>query len=316
MPKTEDEAPLTVEDILCVKGGRLGTKVVKVPIEYEDIDGVKIRIFRVRKRDCWLISPFINQTTASAKEKEVISATLVEIQAGFHKAILEKRRKQRAKIGEAEEAAEGRAAVGLSSDEDEGSGSDSGIEVPAGDTAADTKSKTTTRQGKHRKLSAAERMEPLRLETIFVERDTDYTEFRIIEPCNVRGFRVEATRESVLNALSIANEIMKRAKTEEEARKPKKTESWKQKAAEEEPDDHSMEAKRGIIGWNPSRKAWAIFYKADEGKEAKRLIKEFRVKSPREGGRKRFLDGKAETYKTACQQWNTLDKSKRPRLEV
>ena len=120
MPKTEDEAPLTVEDILCVKGGRLGTKVVKVPIEYEDIDGVKIRIFRVRKRDCWLISPFINQTTASAKEKEVISATLVEIQAGFHKAILEKRRKQREKIGEAEEAAEGRAAVGLSSDEEAG----------------------------------------------------------------------------------------------------------------------------------------------------------------------------------------------------
>ena len=46
------------------------------------------------------------------------------------------------------------------------------------------------------------------------------------------------------------------------------------------------------------------------------VIKEFRVKSPREGGRKRFLDGKAEMYKTACQQWNTLDKSKRPRLEV
>ena len=73
MPKTEDEAPLTVEDILCVKGGRLGTKVVKVPIEYEDIDGVKIRIFRVRKRDFWLLAPFLNRYPTGTKEKEMIN---------------------------------------------------------------------------------------------------------------------------------------------------------------------------------------------------------------------------------------------------
>ena len=322
--KTDIDEPPIVEDLLCVKGGRLGNKVVKVPIEYADIDGVKIRIFRVRKRDFWLLAPFLNRYPTGTKDKETINETLAEIQTAFQKAILAKRAKQKtaAAEGAAEEAAEGRAAVGLSSDEDENS--DSGVEVPAGGTADGTEkqSKTESRQGKHKKKGAAQSMEGLKLEEIFVERDTDYTKFRVVEPCNIRGFRVEATRESVLHAINMADEIMKRAKTMEAEAQPKQPKSWKQQAAtaEEHPDDPNTIAIRGIIGWNPSHKAWAIFYKNAAGRDAQRLIKEFRVGAfPDEGSggsRKRFLKRKAQMYQTACQQWNSLDKSKRPRLAV
>mgnify|MGYP003329187068 CR=1 FL=1 len=50
---------VTVEEVICVKGGRLDKKTVNVPFEVETVGSADVRVFRVRKRDTWLVCPFV-----------------------------------------------------------------------------------------------------------------------------------------------------------------------------------------------------------------------------------------------------------------
>ena len=91
---------------------------------------------------------------------------------------------------------------------------------------------------------------------------------------------------------------------------------------DQEPDVESkMRPIHGIIGWNPSHKAWAIYYKDSKAKGADRKIKEFRVatKDAKTGftlSRKRFLAAKYDAYKKGCVEWNRIDHTSRKKLDV
>ena len=71
---------VTVEEVICVKGGRLDKKTVNVPFEVETVGSADVRVFRVRKRDTWLLTPFVSVREASTTQKELVSEALMEIQ--------------------------------------------------------------------------------------------------------------------------------------------------------------------------------------------------------------------------------------------
>ena len=126
--KARDSVLPSVAETICVKGGYLVEKSATVPFENVEIGGVEVRIFRIRKRDAWLLGPLMpTQEYRSAMASELV----LKVQQNFQTAILTRRRMKGSKDAEedAREAARGRDMVGLSQETVSDSGDDVVMEL-------------------------------------------------------------------------------------------------------------------------------------------------------------------------------------------
>ena len=319
--KMHDMLPLIVEETICVKGGRLGDKAASVPFQSVTVDDIAVRIFAVRKRDHWMLTPLLPH---QEKQSDLGAQLVLKVQQKFQHAILEHRRGKGSKESEerAGEAAKGRNIIGLS--EDEGSNSDGDIVVEPPPAAPPGRGRRYYDKAAAKLSKAVLRLEEVPIE---IEDGNVYT-FRVVEPTNVRGFRVEATKASVLAVLKMSQHILKGLADEKAGAVVSKPTSWKAKessAKERDVDklEESMCPIHGVLCWSPSHHSWMIYYREQgvQGRPGDRKTKEFKVdvKDRRTGAvlpRRKFLIEKYTVYKNACAEWNKLDKSTKKRLRL
>ena len=226
-------------------------------------------------------------------------------------------------VEETLEASKGRDMVGLSESEDE---ADDEV-LLTGVTAVGTLGGCADRR-----YRSFQKNEPLHMEKITVVFGHSQSHmFRVVEPVNVRGFRVEATADSVLKVLDIARSLWE----ELDSKPPKAPEaaSWmtKRKASVLTGDTASLESLasssleslmrpiHGKVQWDPARKAWRIYYNKSSAKDADRKVRQVSVKhkDAKTGAdlpRQVFIQKKYAAYRLACGKWDELDQTSRHKI--
>ena len=193
-------------------------------------------------------------------------------------------------------------------------------EEESDDSSGEEKSEEKTASKRQGNGGAATKLEAAWLQTVYVTVGKNTREFRIIEPTNIRGIRVEATKESVRRVIALCSDYLARASLEITAEEPAGPKSWKRKAEDAEQIETQMPSVQGVIGWNPSHKSWTIYFKEGASADLPRKINEIKVLVKDKQGvappRKQFLEAKHSAYQKACTQWNKLDNTTRKRLKV
>ena len=95
-----------------------------VPVELTEVGSSTVRTFRLRRRDGWLLLPFVQSHHTPKEDQAIVQSVLTEVQSKFKDGIMGVRRKEReaqaaAATDRASEAAQARLSVGLTSDEEE-----------------------------------------------------------------------------------------------------------------------------------------------------------------------------------------------------
>ena len=114
--------------------------------------------------------------------------------------------------------------------------------------------------------------------------------FCIVDPTNLRGFRVEATKASLFAVLPTSQMILKEVESGKAQAKKAGPKSWMAKREDSGSAggtaaspvgglEGRMVPLHGQVSWSPSRKAWAIYYKEKPGKDADRKQKWFSVQT-------------------------------------
>ena len=75
--KASDVQPVAAEEVICVRGGRLGDRTITSPYGVVQVGEEFVRIFKIRKRDMWCIAAWMPAATPRA---EVSSDILFKVQ--------------------------------------------------------------------------------------------------------------------------------------------------------------------------------------------------------------------------------------------
>ena len=93
--------------------------------------------------------------------------------------------------------------------------------------------------------------------------------------------------------------------------------SWREK---QQADGVTIPRVQGKVHFNPSQKSWAVTYQVRESSDEKKVLtRGLHISETSDAGNKlssaEYLQAVQDGFRSACEKWNFLDKSRSTRLE-